>query len=613
MQRYMHTFIMLMLIIISSARAMENNGVLVRTSDNKDCRLPQWKIEASRVLQIKQGLQRLEKRSGALLAPIILKTINQKQLQLFSGALDTHYFPYFVDKKLTSDERKLLFCVAGPQGLDSPYIMYQFLKKYCPQDIIKNNINLYLPTIEIGHYLQGLIIADNCKYKNFTHTRSENYTEDVVYNYDGSYCRLPQILLPKPRFNGTAFPLIEALSDESDERWYIEKIKKIDQEKGYVLTPMEPADDEDLLRQMSSKENKKRLWVKHHKNDKVIQKIIEHTQVIEHSVFSSDGKYLATSSVGEHGELILTDLTIENNKFSGSDIVLTGHSGLINCICFNKQSTMLAAVSKKNVYVWDMKTLALRAVLECPEGKTYLMRFCNKDTQLITITFDETTNNSYMRLWDRIGCNHNDFYSIDINLGVDIKSYVTRLIGFPSEDKIILKTKQGAMIFDPLNKSIMDIKTINNSINDSFSCVATVLMPHQPILMAMAKNDKKFTVDLWDINSKKQIVTLLEDEKHFVGGVGVDATGRYVVTTIFSPISASSMVTTALYDDKAADCLNWIKTEPTLLQIYLLYRLYVARKNNDSVFLHPDSPEYRIFQDLSNEPCNIKEIVEKYL
>jgi hypothetical protein len=73
------------------------------------------------------------------------------------------------------------------------------------------------------------------------------------------------------------------------------------------------------------------------------------------------------------------------------------------------------------------------------------------------------------------------------------------------------------------------------------------------------------------------------------------------------------MITTALYDDNTADCLNWIGTEPTFLQRYLLYRLYVAHKNNDSVFLHPDSPEYRILQGFSTAPCSVKEMVEKYL
>ncbi len=608
MKRYTHIIIILMLsIIVAPVKAMEN-GILVKTSDNKEYRLPQWKIESSRVLQTKQGLQIFKgKNCGALLAPIVLKTINKQKLQLFSDALDSLYFPHFFDKKLTLDEKKLLFCAAGPQELDCSYIMYQFLKMLCPQEVIKYNINSYLPTADIEHYLQGLVIADNCKYKNFTRTKSENYTEDLVCNDDGSYYRLPKILLPQSNFSGLTFPFIGSIpNSESDDRWYIEKIKKIVQEKNYILTPMEHVNENDLLRQMFLKENKKRLWIKRYENDKGIQKVIEHTNAIECSVFSSDGKYLATSSAGEHGELMLTDLTIENNKFNGFDILLTGHSGSISCICFNKQSTMLAAASKKNIYVWDMQKFSLRAKLECPEGKTHLMRFCYNDNKLITITFDETTYKSIMRLWDIT-----DLTNIDIKLGTTFhNSYVHNILFTPLEDKIIINTQQRAIVMDMLlGELIMDTKIINKAVDNFSSCVDAVLMPYQPILVTAAKNDHNHgSVVLWDINSKERIVTLLEDEKHLCG-VGVDVTGRYIVTTTI----VQDMITTALYDDNIADCLNWIKTEPTLLQRYLLHRLYVAHKNNDSVFLHPDSPEYRILESLSTAPCLVKEMVEKYL
>lgn len=604
--RYMIIALILSVIVVK-LKAMENNGILIKTSDNEECRLPQWQIEESRALHTKQQLLIFNgKHCGALLAPIVLKTINNQKLQLFSKALDSQYFPFFV-KKLTFDEKKLLFCAAGPQELDCPYIMYQFLKMYCPQEVIKNNINLHLPTAEIGDYLQGLIIADNCKNKNFTHTRSEKYEKDVACNDDGSYYWLPKILLPKPNFSGFTFPLITLLSGESDDRWYAEKFKKTVQGIGYIITPMEPVNINDIFGQMDVKENKKKLWASRPERGKWTQKIIEHINRIEHSVFSNDGKYLATSSAGEHGELMVADLTIKNNKLSGLDVLLTGHSGSISCICFNKKSTMLAAVSQKNIYVWDMQKFSLRATLECPEGKTFLMSFCNNDNTLITVTADETTPFTWIiKLWDIT-----DFNDIGVILPITLENvYIHNITLTPLEDKIIIKADRKVAIIDLLlAKLIMDTGIINTPVNNDSSCVDAVLMPYQPILVTAAKNDHNHgSVVLWDINSKEPITTLLEDEKHLCG-VGVDATGRYVVATTI----LHNMITTALYDDNTADCLNWIKTEPTLLQRYLLHRLYVAHKNNDSVFLHPDSPEYRILEGLSTAPCAIKEMVEKYL
>jgi hypothetical protein len=226
---------------------------------------------------------------------------------------------------------------------------------------------------------------------------------------------------------------------------------------------------------------------------------------------------------------------------------------------------------------------------------------------LITISFDETTGNSILRLWVIA-----DLAKIDIKLGVTYRnSYIHSVALTPLEDKIIIKTPQRAIIFDMLlGKSIMDTKVINKLTGNIFSRVEAVLMPYQPVFVTSARNnDNQCSVALWDINSQKHIVTLLENKEHKCG-VGVDSSGRYVISTSFL---FEGTVKIALYDDNAADCLEWINNQANLLQRYLLLRLYYAHKHNDIVKLHSDSPEYRILQDLPTAPCGVKEMVEKYL
>src|ERR1700733_2511227 len=66
------------------------------TSDRKEYILPQWKIEASRLLQRKQELQKAqEKYYGIQPALLTLKTINAEKLDLFSDALDAMDFPLY--------------------------------------------------------------------------------------------------------------------------------------------------------------------------------------------------------------------------------------------------------------------------------------------------------------------------------------------------------------------------------------------------------------------------------------------------------------------------------------------------------------------------------------
>jgi hypothetical protein len=617
MYKYTYTIIVIMLlIIVVSVEAMENNGILIKTSDNKNCWLPQWKIESSRLLHIKQELQAFkEKYSGALPAPIILKTICQKKLQLFSDALDEHDFAMYF-KNLSDKKKNVLLNMVGPQELDSPYFISQFFSMYCPQDLIEK----YLSTTEIATYLQGLVIADNCKHKNFTQTAAQKYERRFLPNiknsynnmmlsglYSGYYCLPPVLTNVHSRFSGITNPSLRRLSNETDKSWLIQNYMNNANKILYFFTPVDPVDDKNQYGQMFIKKNKKKLWALF--GDKTVsslQKIIEHTNAIEGVVFSNDGRYLATSSTWQQGELMLSDLEINNNKFISSDVLLTGHKGLIGSMCFNKKSTILAAVSMNCIYMWNIQKKSLITQFDCQNEMPNIISFNHDDSRFVSVTFNVNTNTDTITLWD----------STDITNIFFIKSIayqnqsITSITFTSSGDKLIIETKIGVIVLNGLSgEVIMETGLINQEVDRSLSCVHAVLMPYLPMLITMAHNDRnQSTIALWDINTNKRIALLLEDQKDLVG-IGLNPSGRSIIliTTLFG------MITVELYNNSVADSLNWIKNKSNLLQRYLLHRLYVAQKNNELVSLHPDSPEYRILQNLPTAPCAVKEMIEKYL
>ncbi len=613
MSIYRYIVIVMLSAIAVPAEAMENNGILVKTSDNKNCWLPQWKIEHSPVLQTKQEWQAFkEKYYGALPAPITLKTIDQEKLQLFSDALGAHDFGGYLNT-LSDIKKNLLLSIARPQELDSWYIMVQFLIRYRIQHLIER----YLPTKEIARYLQGLVIVDNCKNRYFTQTSIKKYTGCLISNCKTSYQYYPLVnagyfTLPslfknrKSRFSGVMHPSLLKLSNESDKCWLIKNFTKNENKILYYFTSIDPVDNKDPYKQMLIKENKKKLWAKISGTNAELHKIIEHINPIVLSVFSKDGKYLATASSDDQGELMLSDLTIKNNKFTGFDLLLTGHKGWVGPVCFNNKSTIVAAISKGSVYMWNVQESLFLKQFLCPDGITNIISFNHDDSRFVTITLDYDERKSAIRLWgDTVDLNKNPIRTI-----VWYKQLVTGISFTPSGDKLIIETKKRVMVLNGLSgEEIMETGSINKGVKKPLSCVHAVLMPHWPMLVTMAHNDEKqCAVALWDINTKKCIALLLENQKN-LAGIGISPSGRYVylITYYFSKI------TITLYDNFIAKALDWIDKEPNILQRYLLHRLYALQKSNESVVLHPDSPEYRIVQSFPIVPCAVKEMVEKYL
>ena len=84
---------------------------------------------------------------------------------------------------------------------------------------------------------------------------------------------------------------------------------------------------------------------------------------------------------------------------------------------------------------------------------------------------------------------------------------------------------------------------------------------------------------------------------------------QYIVNSV---LIKDKFIETHLYSKETLNALDWIDDNTTLLQRYLIERLYRTYKNQEEVDLNPDSPEYSILESLSIQP-HVKDIVQKYL
>ena len=608
----MNKYMCMVVIISASINAMEDNKILIKTSDNADCRLLQWQVDQSRLLLTKQEWQLFkEKRFDALPAPIILKTICKEELQLFSDALYAHDFVNYF-RELTDKKKNVLLDIIRPHKLDSPYLMIQCFSMHCPENLLEK----YFSTLEIAEHLQNSVIFDNCKHKKFMQSPIEKYNRYFYPNVKSSYkyselytsyhCLPPVLANKNSRFSGITNPSLMRLSDDPNKCWLVQNVKN-NNKIMYYFTPIDPVDNNNKYDQIFMQENKKKLWALICEKDKdivTVQKVIEHTNAIEGAIFSDDGKYLVTTSVGEQGELMLSDIIINNNTFIGSDILLTGHQGWVGPICFNKKSTMLATVSLHGVHIWDLHKKSLVTKFNYQNGIINIISFNHNDSRFVTIAYDPHAKISFITLWDSTDiCN---IFCIKTISYPD--EHITGISFTPLGDKLIIETKCSAMILDGLSgEIIMETGIINKDAHKNSAGVHAVLMTYLPILVTTSRNDQsQCNVVLWNINTKEHI-TLLENQKDLVG-IGLNSSGRYII----SLTAFFGMITKELYDKTVVDCLQWLHNKPNLLQRYLLHRLHVAQQNNESIVLHPNSPECRILQGLPTDPC-VKEIVEKYL
>lgn len=570
-----------------------DTGSSIITSDNKKFIFPQWKIETSRLLHRKQELQKAQEiYYGAPLAPIMLKTICSKKLELFEQAVASKKFgSYF--KNLSDENQRLLTCIAGQNELDSPVVTIKLLNYYVCPDVLKQNFFSHFSTGYIVDTLHDLVVIDSCKNKKFESVKnSENLVIKGMLN--GDYKKVPKSSSFFANYIGCASYEVR-LDTIADKRWFLDKIKIKNDWQCYRVTPATYHRDDNS----TIEHNKKNLWIGNWDGSgAVLKKTIQHTQDIAYMCFSNNAEFLATASLPPQAEITLTDLSVENFP----DFFLREHGGTINSIFFNDQSTLLAVGSSNGIQLWDLKKKVLAKVFDDCIGKPAGHCVFGNDTFFAACIL-EGDNRVILNVWDIA-----DVSSTRLINSISFKDCVPRQLSFDQTgNRLIAMTDRNVVLIDARSgKIIMQTDPIAGA---DWRIHAAIMMPDSDIVAVAATTDDApmCCVKLWDVASQKVLATLLEDKKN-IRTIGV--TARRVIT-IFSN---DEVVETSFYDEKSVGhALEWLQDDTvSLLHRYLLQRLHRAHQNNDTVAIHPDCPEHTIVDSLPTEP-NARGLVEKYL
>lgn len=583
---------------------IQSNQCKIKTSDGKVCQLPQWQIERSRKLHKQQALHYRMHIADSF--PLLLKKIDQEKLMLFSAALEAEKFDVFFNKLNPSLKNKLI-CIAGKQELASPILTLILLQQCISPHIIKKHIDPHFAyiidtmkqQIILDNFENNHIIQKSCdSYLEHAYYASKNYQAPLEFN---SYDTLPEILKEKTNFNGITLPMICRLSEQSPDIWLINN-----QINGtYIITPTKPINQKDPFAQTRSIQlqnrdaNKNYLWT--FIDDEIsIKKTLTLTNPIENSLFSNNGKYLA---IWSGSELVLISLVAKDTALTCHNLFLTEHTGKVKTVCFNEQSTLFAYSSDNSIYFWDTQKKQLLQQLSLPDHTIDCICINNLDNRMAVIAFDKKTRNYILTLLDCTNIselrpiNHFSFSS----------SPVTHNSLFtPCGEKILIREKKMITILDAISGKILSqIESHKNNAPTEFS----ILIPHTNILISGQNNLLKFN----NLDSHKDMSLVLEDKNSSIKiplcGIGCTSEGRIAVALY----RGFKMIAVELFNEKTWIGLIWMNDNLNLIQKYLLLRLYHKRHSDDNQELNLNYLERSILTNLPTEPCNVKEMVEKYL
>lgn len=564
--------------------------IQIKTSDMLFYNLPQWQIEASRLLHTKQEfLVFNEKCSGQKLYPPSLNTITKKQLGFFSQALRKNNFTRYYQER-TPEERQLLINLAGENQLMSPILTILLALECFDTNIIQHIASFLSDEMNTVHnHLKRSLVIHNLTLNGYKQSvngyQDDKYLSDLIgHNYD-------------------EFPFVEPILLK-DEQHIPLKIKKKNKNESYYITRKYLIENDTV----DSKDNNKvNIWVINSETKtKNLKKIVEHSSEIKNIQLSNNGKYLVTSSTDEpNNELIITYLKQQKKIPAFSHLILKENKDNISDICFNPPSTILAIGSENGIKLLDPKTLSTIKKLDMPRhGKCVeLLEFNKANTLLAASILHQEPMKYIIQLYD--------ISKPDSIIKItQVKKTIEQICGltFSSDNELIITGTYQTIVIDRLGKTI--IKTKMSPFTDQlFSVQIAVLMTDINMLVtAQVTNEKYCDTKIWDIQSKEILAVLLCNATK-VNGVGISENGQSIITTHYD----HRITQTDLYTANAATSLEWIKNGSNLLQRYLLLRLYRAKKIDCEVNLDKNPIESKVFNKLPTTPSNVKRLVQNHL
>lgn len=350
----------------------------------------------------------------------------------------------------------------------------------------------------------------------------------------------------------------------------------------------------------------------------------QNTQIKQY-VFSKDGKYLVTGSMGLKNNMIIRKMGVKKDYSDFLKIPCTGHNSAITALSCNPQSTIMVSGSsgdRKNIKVWDMSGKLLRT-LEGHEGDIVShIIFSFDGLRLLTVSYSDTTMLSRLMLWNTANVS-----AIDL----------VKCLQFDQEDggSIDLPGRIAMVTFSPLGKNIAalgnfgacllwdgksgDYTGATRSVIDAedMDCFFGLVFSDQEHFCVAFQGGDNPIFTLCDIegskNKSQQSMTHIESGPGFSCiAIGITPDMRYLVAKMADDKQIFSQHW-ALYDDIEAQGFSYIKDKTTSLEKYALYRLLQAGKNKENkIILSKQSPVYSALEKLSHQP-SVAHCMNNYL
>jgi WD40 repeat protein len=529
----------------------KNKLIWVRTSDNVRMKLPQWQIDQMKAVQ--------HKGEGTKYHWIDAPMITSDELELVQKALNVannlEQFRKFY-ASLLEDQKGILINSASKlemQGLTSLLMAYFF-----PMNV-QEQIGATIAQVDS-------VIAPVVEYLKEKNQKKilEGHEDRIIcvaYSFDGHYIVSGSGDSNLILWNGKTGEQIKVLKGHAGPV----RCVAYSPDGNYIVSGSQ---DETLI-----------LW--NGKTGERIKILQGHTGDVNCIAYSLDGNYIVSGSND-------WDLILWNGKTGEKIEILKGHKFLVSCVAYSPDGNYIVSGSwDKNLILWNGKTGEQTNVLKGHKGIVKCVAYSLDSNYIVS------------------GSNDKDLILWDGKTGKQIKilkghKAVVQCIAYSPDGNYIVS---GALAYD--NNSILilwngktgeQIKILKGDIG-TVECVA-----YSPDGNYIVSGTSDFNLILWDGKTGEQI-KIFKGHKGSITCVAYSPDDNYIVSGSYD----KNLILWKLIDQKVID---YIATQLNIAQARLLYRLYMAQKNNVPMVLDIQDADYQIYLSL---PEDVQHVIKSFL
>lgn len=543
--------------------------------------------------------------------PITIDGISTKAMQLYDKALDAHIdntkkentFSQFFNN-LSHDEQVMLTVVAGKWGTDGAKQLYapRLIAQLWPQWIKDNNKDRHVEKYTMKlcpeynplfNAVQHYMIAANVRNKQVTQEKAYSFESEIddgtalVKKFsNGCFKFMPKITgLNSNLCNGTRY---QSGFIHEKELYILYAHAMAPTKTVYALTSSKIQDDR------FPNKSEVNIWTL---DPSVFVKKITHIEDIKDAIFSPDGQWVATSSRGPDGKLVLTHLgnTQDDPYLSETELLSANNQAL--ALCFNNSSTVLAVDMQGGVSLFTLRSKGGTTIYNTFRFYPHMLalQFNSDDTRLICCAShrDMDKDRCLVIIWDTSGiANFKE---------LSRKKFITdhtdgANIYFKHDAKNIaaVATDSTVMFFDVKSVKFLSKTAELSKGIESYTHKGLVFMPCSSVVcVGMDTPDEESScVNLYDYISG-DCIGVIPYEQSNMYGIGVTNNFRYLVTTF----AGYTAIKTELINDKQQAAFSKIVKKLTLLDFYALLELHKEYQQKCSAGLFLSSSLLRYIND----------------